>query len=361
MGRTEHDDDYEEEEEDAGKKKRIDLSVSQVAGAGAATLAAATAASYLNVYGTVVGAAVMATLSTTVSPLLQHWFSRSGEQAKQLAGKAVGHTEVAPSGDPVAPGAPVAPFPEEISESGLLREVSETGTPPSSPSASDTTHTMAMPSLGATGGRPTASGAPVDPTGRIDPSEALPWLSTVGGEAKGAEEPAETDGGTGEAEPVRRGWRSVVIPAVAVFALAMMVILLFELFTGRSLTAWTQGRDEPTLPTLWGGSSSGPPAQESETEAPATTEDTPGTSGRAPQPGVPESGQPTDPGLDPEAPADGGAGGGGTGGPVPPVEPPGEEDPQAPGEQVPDPGTGNDGQGGQGGENTVPAPVPPEG
>ncbi|WP_436852406.1 hypothetical protein [Nocardiopsis dassonvillei] len=104
MGRTAHHDDQEEGEEDAKGRKKFDLSVSQVAGAGAATLAAATAASYLNVYGTVIGAAVMAALSTLVSPLLQHWFSRGGEQARQLAGRASG-----PRGAAEVPNAPGAP------------------------------------------------------------------------------------------------------------------------------------------------------------------------------------------------------------------------------------------------------------
>ncbi|MFJ9557468.1 hypothetical protein ACIRPH_26975 [Nocardiopsis sp. NPDC101807] len=353
MGRTGHDDDNEAEE-DAGKKKRIELSVSQVAGAGAATLAAATAASYLNVYGTVVGAAVMATLSTLVSPLLQHWFSRSGEQARQLAGKAVGHAEAGP----VAPGAPVAPFPEEISESGLLREVSEAGPPDGAPRDFDATRTMAMPSLGAVDDRTAALGGPGDPANRAgvpDGTALLPAVDT------GAPVPGASGDREGGGFLPRLGRRSVVIPAAAVFALVMLVILVFELFTGRSLTAWTQGGEEATSPTLFGGSSSGAPAQEDDPGAGETTEDEPwttdqepgtGTPGTTPEPDAPATGEPED------GTGGGGTGGdGGTGGTTEPTDPPvEEEEPQDPGTQQPDPGTGDGG--GQGGGTPAPAPVP---
>ncbi|WP_150252626.1 hypothetical protein [Nocardiopsis deserti] len=326
MGRTAHHDDQEEGEEGA-KRKKFDLSVSQVAGAGAATLAAATAASYLNVYGTVIGAAGMAALSTLVSPLLQHWFSRGGEQARQLAGRASGHQGATVVPD--APGAPVAPPPEGISETALLRQVSGTGTPPPSRGEedADATRTMALPVLD---GR---TRTPADP------------------------------GATGVREDGRRrGWRSLVIPATAVFVLVMLVILLFELFTGRSLTSWTQGSEEPSAPTLFGGSTSAPPAEEGEPEAPATGDDTPDPS-VGEQEEVPGTDQPTEPAPETGAPEDDGTGDGGgaeedapggTGGTTEPTAPPeGDGGTQDPGGQTPGPGTGE-----QGGEEAVPAPPP---
>ncbi|WP_159943773.1 MULTISPECIES: hypothetical protein [unclassified Nocardiopsis] len=301
------------EEGEGGVRRRIDLSASQVAGAGAATLAAATAASYLNVYGTVIGAAVMAALSTLVSPLLQHWFTRGGEQARQLAGRAVGQT-----GEPVphAPGAPVAPAPEGISETALLRGTAAV------PEA-DATRTAAL--------RP-EGGDPADP-------------------APGAEAPR--DG----AVPVRRrGRRSPAVSAVVVFVLVMLLILVFELFTGRSLTTWTRGDDGASAPTLFGGTASAPPAEEDREgtgdadtvqEEPGAAvpgrQDAPGTA----QPTAPATGEPGDDG----APEDGGAAS-----PDPAEEPGGDS--QDSGGQ--DPGTGTGGQDGQDGQEPAPEPVVPD-
>ncbi|MFI6578197.1 hypothetical protein ACIBFB_20615 [Nocardiopsis sp. NPDC050513] len=260
MGRTGHR--AADAERDRTPGKRIDLSVSQVAGAGAATLTAATAASYLNVYGTVVGAAVIAVLSTVASPLLQHWFSRGGEQARHLAERAVGSSAVAAE-------APAA--------------TAETGTDP------DATRTMALPT-------------------------------------------AEDDGGpSGGERPARRGWKAVLVPAVIVFTLVMLVILAFELLTGRSMSAWTHGRDEPTAPSLLGGGTSAPPAQEEDAATPEVAVDVPEGAGE-------QSDAPADEGSDaagtdggageeqvtptpdPDETEDGGDDGGGTVEPAPPVD-----------------------------------------
>ncbi|MEU6171768.1 hypothetical protein ABZ832_07555 [Streptantibioticus parmotrematis] len=70
---------------DEGKsdKKRIDLSLPQVAGSGAAALVAAYLASFLGVYGTIMGAAVVSVLATTGGAIFQHFFHRTGEQLRE--------------------------------------------------------------------------------------------------------------------------------------------------------------------------------------------------------------------------------------------------------------------------------------
>ncbi|MCQ4044801.1 hypothetical protein ACFOSC_31005 [Streptantibioticus rubrisoli] len=62
--------------------KRIDLSLPQVAGSGAAALVAAYLASFLGVYGTILGAAVVSVLATTGGAIFQHLFRRTGEQLR---------------------------------------------------------------------------------------------------------------------------------------------------------------------------------------------------------------------------------------------------------------------------------------
>ncbi|WP_017572634.1 prolipoprotein diacylglyceryl transferase [Nocardiopsis halotolerans] len=330
MGRTGHHDDDHGEEEEGKKGRRIDLSVSQVAGAGAATLAAATAASYLNVYGTIIGTAVMAVLSTLASPLLQHWFSRSGEQARQLAGRAVAQNGARV---PHAPGAPVAPEPDGISETALLREVSGAA----DPEECDATRTMALPVLDGRAGTLT------------DDTPGTP----------------STRGGGGQRG--RRGWRSMVVPAVVVFVLVMLVVLLFELFTGRSLTSWTQGGDESTAPTLLGGTTSAPEDPRGEPGTPTGTGDGTDPSAERPEEEAPATDQPTEPAPGTGAPEDGTAeegaseegaseapddDTGATTEPTEPTVPPGDGETQGP--EAPDTGTGEQG----GGEEAVPAPEP---
>lgn len=339
------------EEEDKGDKsgdkqgKRIELSVAQVAGAGVATLTAATAASYLNVYGTVIGTAVMAVLSTSATPVIQHWITRSGEQAKELAEKA-----------------------KQTQDRNLVERpepATEHGEEFSFESPDDATRTMALPTLGQNLPGQTLAhgfGNPADPARPHDPitDEATALLPQASPEDPGLARNAFEDG---KARP-ERGWRAVLIPAGVVFVLVMLVILAFELFTGRSLTAWTQGQDEPTSPSLLGGHSA--PAQPDEDEVPLEPEvgQDPGDDPRPGSgpwsnteepvdpgtvPGDRETGTPTSPTVPPQPPAEGPQ----TEGPGDQVDP-GEGD-GSQGEGAPQDGAPQ--SGGQGGSQAEPAPT----
>ncbi|WP_333774780.1 hypothetical protein [Streptomyces sp. IBSBF 3136] len=67
---------------DAGRK-RIDLSVPQVAGSALAAVVAAKLASYFGVYGTILGAGVVSVVATCGGTLFQHFFRRTGEQLRE--------------------------------------------------------------------------------------------------------------------------------------------------------------------------------------------------------------------------------------------------------------------------------------
>ncbi|MFD3563868.1 hypothetical protein ACFWVU_30025 [Streptomyces sp. NPDC058686] len=71
------------------KKKRVDLNVPQVAGSAVAAVVAAKLASGLGVYGTIVGAGVVSALATCGGSLFQHFFRRTGEQIRDVAGQAI--------------------------------------------------------------------------------------------------------------------------------------------------------------------------------------------------------------------------------------------------------------------------------
>ncbi|WP_433545294.1 hypothetical protein ACQPZG_08900 [Streptomyces sp. CA-294286] len=65
-------------------KRRIDLSVAQVAGSAVAAVVAAVLASQLGVYGTVIGAGVVSVVATSGGTIFQHVFRRTGEQLREV-------------------------------------------------------------------------------------------------------------------------------------------------------------------------------------------------------------------------------------------------------------------------------------
>ncbi|QES47825.1 hypothetical protein DEJ50_08390 [Streptomyces venezuelae] len=69
----------------ATEKKKLDLSVTQVAGTSLATVAAALLASKLGVYGTILGAGVVSVVATAGGPVIQHLFRRTGDQLREAA------------------------------------------------------------------------------------------------------------------------------------------------------------------------------------------------------------------------------------------------------------------------------------
>jgi hypothetical protein len=66
------------------RKRRMDLSVPQVAGSAVAAVVAAKLASYFGVYGTILGAGVVSVLATCGGTFFQHFLSRTGEQIREV-------------------------------------------------------------------------------------------------------------------------------------------------------------------------------------------------------------------------------------------------------------------------------------
>ncbi|RKE21556.1 hypothetical protein [Streptomyces sp. TLI_171] len=64
------------------ERRRLDLTVAQVAASALAAVAGAVLASELGVYGTILGAAVVSVGATIGSALFQHLFKRTGEQLR---------------------------------------------------------------------------------------------------------------------------------------------------------------------------------------------------------------------------------------------------------------------------------------
>ncbi|GAB3211914.1 hypothetical protein ACQEU5_17565 [Marinactinospora thermotolerans] len=334
------------EGQDEKKRKRIDLSMSQVVGGGLATLTAATAASYLGVYGTIIGAAVMSVISTAGTAVVQHFLSRSGDKARDFAGRA--HLTRNRRPEPRSATEELrAAGPGRVGDADTLlaatTEIGETSAERDDPA------TRVLPTVG------DAAPTTVFPaTGRTEGHDATELLAT--GRKTGAARPDAPDGEFPD-ERVDRGgpdsrtwWRrkEIIIPAVGIFLLVMAVITAFELFSGRTLTATVHGQDGRSAPSLLGGN------------AAQSTEETPSQE-TGPDTGIEDQQEPT--GQPTTAPTEAPGGQGGPWGqqdestdPTAPATPGDEGDPTgaptAPGSGETGDGTsGQDGQGGQDGQD----------
>ncbi|WP_369249695.1 hypothetical protein [Streptomyces sp. R41] len=83
--------------EEEPKKKRVDLSVPQVAGSAVAAVVAAKLASYFGVYGTILGAGVVSAIATCGGTVFQHFFKRTGEQIRDVTVQAKPKSQQAPA------------------------------------------------------------------------------------------------------------------------------------------------------------------------------------------------------------------------------------------------------------------------
>lgn len=101
--------------EEGGKdeRRRIDLSVAQVAASALAAVVGALLASELGVYGTIMGAAVVSVGATTGGAVFQHLFRRTGEQLREAVDRGPNQTvnglRQVPADDAAAAVAPTPP------------------------------------------------------------------------------------------------------------------------------------------------------------------------------------------------------------------------------------------------------------
>ncbi|MEU6769215.1 hypothetical protein ABZ916_42700 [Streptomyces sp. NPDC046853] len=94
------------DQEETSGKRRLDLSVPQVAGSAVAAVVAAKLASSFGVYGTILGAGVVSAVATCGGTLFQHFFRRTGEQIRDVTVQAKPRARQVPLTD--GSGAPVA-------------------------------------------------------------------------------------------------------------------------------------------------------------------------------------------------------------------------------------------------------------
>ncbi|MEU2871755.1 hypothetical protein ABZ769_21490 [Streptomyces olivoreticuli] len=348
------------ESEAKPKKKRLELSLAQVAGSALAAVVAALLAGKLGVYGTVLGAGVVSVVATSGGTIFQHFFKRTGEQLREATVQAAKPTlrqvPVRDAGRAVGRLGPDAT--PDAARTQLLGQVDATRMLPGVDGTRPLPAEDATQLLHGAGHAPelhSHAGAHSDPHAGAYSDEQI-----------GAPSDEYTPGITHGTR--LRGWKRPLLAAGAVFALAMGTVTAVELVSDKS----TDGsKGSTTVGQLIGGSGKSEKKQErtpSQNPDPGRSQDggqergKGGDGGASPDPGsTPRGGGADKPSPNPStSPGTGGTSGGSTPDPKP--------NPSSP-TQTPDGGKGGtDGKGGTttGGQGTTGTtgqtdPKPPQG
>ncbi|MFF5260992.1 hypothetical protein ACFY4C_18795 [Actinomadura viridis] len=321
------------------RRKVPDLSATQLAAGGLATLAAAVGASFLGVYGTILGAAFMSVASTAGAAVCKHFLDRGREQIKDrehghgtlragardeaLVGDAVAEATsadptraiVLPGGDPGATRLDLPPPPPRSIDPDVTR-------------VDRTPAEIVADELEAAAGGPAAVERSVRRAARRDAlRDTLRWA--------------------------RRRWAVLAVSSAAVFAVVMAGITVLEKITDRPASGWV-GVNEGKG-TTWGNLGDGSGGRRAPAPSPEVTRETPQPSGTpTPAPGTTAPAEPD--GTPAPAPAPGDSGVPEPGGPTQaPTSGPGSPAPEPTGPTAPGGGSG----GGQDGGGTGSTGAPP--
>ncbi|MFK4065366.1 hypothetical protein [Streptomyces sp. NPDC029674] len=248
-------------QEEPEEKRRLDLSVPQVAGSAIAAVVAAKLASNLGVYGTILGAGVVSAIATCGGTVFQHFFKRTGEQIRDVTVQAKPKARQVPV--PAARQVPetfrTSAYTGAIGGTGPVTTTwgrpQPTGTDADAdattvlPTAGDADPTTVLPSVAA------GLDADADRTqllGSVDPAEldatqlvprddATRVLRTTGQDpapTTALEPPLPSDEFTeGTTHRARiRSWKRPLIAAAVVFGVAMAGITTYEVVSGKDLS-----------------------------------------------------------------------------------------------------------------------------
>ncbi|MEI5098049.1 hypothetical protein RB200_04605 [Streptomyces sp. PmtG] len=250
----------EDTSEDTQGKRRLDLSVPQVAGSAVAAVLAAKLASSFGVYGTILGAGVVSGIATCGGTVFQHFFKRTGEQIRDVAVQAKPKAQQVPAGvnapvpevfraaPPVssAPSMPSAPYATGAGPVTTTwgRQYADHTAPDADrttvlPHVADADPTTVLPQAG-----PGASDADatqllgaVDATRMLPPDQRTQVLRQAAPAGPGEPPlPSEefTEGTTHRARVT--SWKRPLVAAAVVFGVALTGITTYELVSGQSFS-----------------------------------------------------------------------------------------------------------------------------
>lgn len=277
-------------------RKLPDLSTSQLIASAVATGVAALGASYLGVYGTIIGAALMSVISTAGSAIGKHYLDQGRDQIRELT-----HLQSAVRRRDAAEGAAA-----EATSADPTRTRVWSGDPDATrfdpPSGGDPNATRLDP-----GGDPNAT--------RVDPGEAVAAAFAAEAGEDAVREVVRRSARLSTVEWAKAHWARLVVASAAVFAVVIGGITVYEAAAGQPVGSGG-GKGLTVSKVLGGGGSgqtddtpspspSGGPSESGATPSDEPTSGTPstGTSTPAPQPAEP-TGRPTqEPTTAPTTPA----------------------------------------------------------
>ncbi|MBT2211137.1 hypothetical protein [Actinomadura sp. NEAU-AAG7] len=267
--------------------KLPDLSTTQLIASGMATLAAAVGASYLGVYGTILGAAFMSVASTAGAAVCKHYLDQGREQIKDLT-----HVQASAERRDAAQDAAARAVEADPTRTAVWSDPNATRMDLDVDAVQ-----RRLDDPGATRLEPSA--AYMDPNAtRLDPSQAVAGdLAGLAGE-EAVREAARRSAWEGTVAWARQRWVPLVLSSAAVFAFVLGGITLFEAASGSPIGDKGNGL---TVTKVLGGDGDGggrtdetPSDGPSGSERPTGEEPSGGPSGETPKTGTPSTGTATD-------------------------------------------------------------------
>ncbi|MEV0255631.1 hypothetical protein AB0H82_15400 [Streptomyces sp. NPDC050732] len=290
------------DQEEPEEKRRLDLSVPQVAGSAIAAVVAAKLASNLGVYGTILGAGVVSAIATCGGTVFQHFFKRTGEQIRDVTvhAKPKARQVPVPAAQQVPETFRTAAYPRAVGATGPVTTTwgrpqptdmgadAEADATTVLPTAGDADPTTVLPSvavgLDADADRTQLLG-PVDPA-ELDATQLVPRddatrvLRTTGQDpapTTALEPPLPSDEFTeGTTHRARiRSWKRPLIAAAVVFGVAMAGITTYEVVSGKDFS----GGKGTTIGNGFSGRNSSPEKHSTPPEEPSGQPSDNGTTG----------------------------------------------------------------------------------
>ncbi|WP_242906361.1 hypothetical protein [Actinomadura terrae] len=270
------------------RPKLPDLSTTQLIASGMATLAAAVGASFLGVYGTILGAAFMSVASTAGSAVCKHYLDQGREQIKDLTHLQASAERKDAAQDAAARAVDADPTRTVVwSDPNATRmdlDVNAVRRNLGDPNATRMDPNAAYPDPNAT---------------RMDPSQAVAGdLAGLAGE-DAVREVARRSALESTTAWAKQRWVALVVSSAVVFAIVLGGITLFEAASGSPIGNKGNGL---TVTKVLGGNGGGDGGRTDETpsdgpsgrETPSSEEPSGGPSGETPSTGKPSTGTSTD-------------------------------------------------------------------